>query len=221
MILIKHQWQKHKKHKQVQEPFCTCGKRSPISWQCGYFTGCKCSMKSKSSRVSAACKKVRPSNVSTHRSCWASPSFCRHWCLSASQWSSSQRNSPGNSDGGRGEWMRQCTTSRFSCSNPSKTAAKVYLQTFLKTLFFSSWQRRLGKNKKRETWGRRRLFIPAAMARFGRVFGQSWQCSWTSWANRTSTSSGLQTGARSRWTGRGQTDRGEREAAWNGWAKIL
>lgn len=34
----------------------------------------------------------------THRSCWASPSFCQHRCLSASQWNSSQRSCRGNSD---------------------------------------------------------------------------------------------------------------------------
>lgn len=58
----------------------------------------------------------------THRSCWASPSFCRHWCLSASQWSSSQRNCRGNSDRRGGE--RRRTTSRFSCRNSLKTTAK-------------------------------------------------------------------------------------------------
>lgn len=67
----------------------------------------------------------------THRSCWASPSFCRHWCLSASQWSSSQRNCRGNSDKeGRESGRDNAQHQDSAAETRRKTTAQVYLQTF-------------------------------------------------------------------------------------------
>lgn len=64
----------------------------------------------------------------THRTCWASPSFCRHQCLSASQWTASQRNCWGNSDrGGGGRGMHNI---KIQLPKLVEDHCKVYLQTF-------------------------------------------------------------------------------------------
>lgn len=58
---------------------------------------------------------------------------------------------------------------------------------------------------------RRRLVIPAASAVSDRELQQRLRCSWMSRAIRTSTCSGLQTRARSRWPGQGQKEREGKE----------
>lgn len=82
----------------------------------------------------------------THRSCWVSPSFCRHWCLSASQWSFAQRNCRGNSDNGEGERMRQWTTSIFNCRNKLRTTIK-----FISKLSGTSNRARIIREKIKES----------------------------------------------------------------------
>lgn len=121
----------------------------------------------------------------THRSCWVSPSFCRHWCQSASQWSSAQRNCRGNSDNREGERRRQWTTSIFNCWNKLKTTIK-----FISKL---SGNRNQAKIIRKKNVRNLCTFSPAALARFGWGFRQSSWCSWRIRSSPLSVSSGLQT----------------------------
>lgn len=130
----------------------------------------------------------------THRTCWASPSFCRHQCLSASQWTASQRNCWGNSD--RGGGVEGCTTSRFSCRNLSKTTAKFISRLSddserATVIWFTVW---------RQFW----VFIPAALAKWSWVFRRILRWCSRFWSSLLTYFSDLQTLAGWHWPGQGQ-----------------
>ncbi len=142
----------------------------------------------------------------THRSCWASPSFCRHWCLSASQWSSSQRNCPGNSDRRGGRVEETMHGIKIQLLKLVEDHCKVYLQTFR--------QQRASENNHQIHGSLLWVFIPAAMAECRWVSGLSLGHCWRIQSSPVNASSDLQTPAKSHWPGQGED---KDKNIWNGW----